>query len=472
MVRARWRAQAVVGRRRHRPHPQRPAATRPARPSSNRRSSPCGGRTDCLRGSFGRSGRSRPRWHRRPRPQSRSPVRPAGRGPDQGSAASPSADPRVRLNGRARDWRTSSPGHLGRGAGARRWWPTGAPTIRRRRIRSAVCISRTRPSTGCSAPPDPAAMLPGTEESARDRAHRRRRRGGGESRSGCAASPGTPGLTALDVELLLIALVPDLDSRFERLYGYLNDDVTRRRATVGLALELTGSASASAVARARLAPGAPLVDRALVARRGRRPAVSHPRRCGCPTAWRPTCSATTRRDPGLAGDPHRGRVVDIRGGTRTGSGARRRGSVDLRPGEGRRDGCRPWPSPRSPGPGAPALCVDLDRLGAAADPLGGRRGGRPGGVAPRRRASWRGPRSGSRPLLPRRFAALAALPLPVVLVGTSTWDPTWSDGRPAARRGAADDAGGAGRAVASRAGTSRSGQAERRSIRTSQTRRR
>jgi len=46
------------------------------------------------------------------------------------------------------------------------------------------------------------------------------------------------GLTELDVELLIIALVPDLDSRFERLYGYLNDDVTRRRATVGLALAL------------------------------------------------------------------------------------------------------------------------------------------------------------------------------------------------------------------------------------------
>jgi hypothetical protein len=48
------------------------------------------------------------------------------------------------------------------------------------------------------------------------------------------------GLTALDTEILVIALVPDLDSRFERLYGYLNDDVTRRRATIGLALALAG----------------------------------------------------------------------------------------------------------------------------------------------------------------------------------------------------------------------------------------
>ena len=44
-------------------------------------------------------------------------------------------------------------------------------------------------------------------------------------------------LTALDTEILVIALVPDLDSRFERLYGYLNDDVSRRRASVGLALQ-------------------------------------------------------------------------------------------------------------------------------------------------------------------------------------------------------------------------------------------
>ena len=51
------------------------------------------------------------------------------------------------------------------------------------------------------------------------------------------------GLTDLDVELLLAALVPDLDTRFERLYGYLNDDVTRRRASVGLALELAGAST-------------------------------------------------------------------------------------------------------------------------------------------------------------------------------------------------------------------------------------
>lgn len=71
------------------------------------------------------------------------------------------------------------------------------------------------------------------------------------------------GLSPLDVDLLLIAVAPDLDSRFERLYGYLNDDLTRRRPTVGLALELCGHAGTSA-GRFRLFPGAPLIEGGLL----------------------------------------------------------------------------------------------------------------------------------------------------------------------------------------------------------------
>ncbi|MEW2119959.1 ATP-binding protein [Streptomyces sp. NPDC005474] len=71
------------------------------------------------------------------------------------------------------------------------------------------------------------------------------------------------GLSALDLDLLLVAVAPDLDARFERLYGYLNDDLTRRRPTVGLALELCGLGGAAS-ARFRLAPGAPLVEGGLV----------------------------------------------------------------------------------------------------------------------------------------------------------------------------------------------------------------
>ncbi|WP_374114187.1 AAA family ATPase [Streptomyces sp. NK08204] len=71
------------------------------------------------------------------------------------------------------------------------------------------------------------------------------------------------GLSSLDLDLLLVAMAPDLDARFERLYGYLNDDLTRRRPTVGLALELCGLGGASP-ARFRLAPGAPLIAHGLL----------------------------------------------------------------------------------------------------------------------------------------------------------------------------------------------------------------
>lgn len=66
------------------------------------------------------------------------------------------------------------------------------------------------------------------------------------------------GLTPLDVDLLLVATAPDIDARFERLYGYLNDDLTRRRPTIGLALELCGLPAASS-GRFRFSASAPLV---------------------------------------------------------------------------------------------------------------------------------------------------------------------------------------------------------------------
>ena len=79
-----------------------------------------------------------------------------------------------------------------------------------------------------------------------------------------AAFAARTGLTRLDVEILLVALAPDLDPRFERLYGYLHDDVTRRRASIGLALRLAGAELSVASARARLDLDAPLVQAGLV----------------------------------------------------------------------------------------------------------------------------------------------------------------------------------------------------------------
>ncbi|MEU2420240.1 ATP-binding protein [Streptomyces sp. NPDC007851] len=71
-------------------------------------------------------------------------------------------------------------------------------------------------------------------------------------------------LTHLDTAVLLIALAPDLDRTFEPLYGYLNDDVGRRRATTGLALDLYGVPAHLAAARARFHPTAPLTELGLL----------------------------------------------------------------------------------------------------------------------------------------------------------------------------------------------------------------
>ncbi|MFG1951409.1 ATP-binding protein [Micromonospora sp. NPDC048830] len=79
-----------------------------------------------------------------------------------------------------------------------------------------------------------------------------------------AALARAAGLTPLDEALLLVALAPDVDSRFEQFYGYLNDDVTRRRPSVGLALRLCGLPEAAPAGRLRLAASAPLVDLALL----------------------------------------------------------------------------------------------------------------------------------------------------------------------------------------------------------------
>ncbi|MEW1720626.1 AAA family ATPase [Streptomyces sp. NPDC093109] len=72
------------------------------------------------------------------------------------------------------------------------------------------------------------------------------------------------GLGPLDTQILLVALAPDLDRTFESLYGYLNDDVTRRRATVALALELCGVPTHSAFGRSRFQPYARLLAHGLI----------------------------------------------------------------------------------------------------------------------------------------------------------------------------------------------------------------
>ena len=88
-----------------------------------------------------------------------------------------------------------------------------------------------------------------------------------------AHTPGTPlawlsqrcQLTPFDLDALIIALAPEVDLRYERLYAYLQDDVSRKRPSVDLALNLLCATAAEKMEmRRRLSPGGPLVDHHLV----------------------------------------------------------------------------------------------------------------------------------------------------------------------------------------------------------------
>jgi hypothetical protein len=69
----------------------------------------------------------------------------------------------------------------------------------------------------------------------------------------------TFGLPGFDLDVILLTLAPEIDLRYERLYAYLQDDVTRKRPTVDLALNLFASdAAEKLVLRSRFAPDAPL----------------------------------------------------------------------------------------------------------------------------------------------------------------------------------------------------------------------
>jgi ATPase family associated with various cellular activities (AAA) len=73
------------------------------------------------------------------------------------------------------------------------------------------------------------------------------------------------GLSRFDLQVVLIALAPELDLRYERLYGYLQDNVTRRRPTVDLILNLLcSSAQAKIARRVHFATDAPLIRQRLV----------------------------------------------------------------------------------------------------------------------------------------------------------------------------------------------------------------
>ncbi len=75
------------------------------------------------------------------------------------------------------------------------------------------------------------------------------------------------GLDAFALDAFLICLAPTLDLRYERLYGYLQDDVTRRRPTVNLILDLLCEPGPERLRRLRaFADDAPLLAFNLVER--------------------------------------------------------------------------------------------------------------------------------------------------------------------------------------------------------------
>lgn len=56
-------------------------------------------------------------------------------------------------------------------------------------------------------------------------------------------------LSAFELDLMLIALAPEIDLRYEKLYAYLQDDVTRKRPTVDLGLKLLCASPEEKLAR-------------------------------------------------------------------------------------------------------------------------------------------------------------------------------------------------------------------------------
>ncbi|GHO83192.1 AAA family ATPase [Dictyobacter formicarum] len=72
-------------------------------------------------------------------------------------------------------------------------------------------------------------------------------------------------LSPFDVDVLMIALAPELDLRYEQLYAYLQDDVTRKLPGVDLVLNLLCATPESKLTcLARFGPGSPLIRHGLL----------------------------------------------------------------------------------------------------------------------------------------------------------------------------------------------------------------
>ncbi|MFE6612914.1 ATP-binding protein [Amycolatopsis sp. NPDC057786] len=227
------------------------------------------------------------------------------------------------------------------------------------------------------------------------------------------------GLTGVDVELLLVALAPDLDSRFEQFYGYLNDDVTRRRATAGLALRLCGIPEASAAGRARLDADAPLITCGLLTMEEQeRPFLSRTLRV--PDRVVNHLLGDDRLAPELAGCARLGtNSADVAGADRLTRAIRGRvGLVYLREHPG--GGAEELGVAALTAAGFPALVVDAPRWQAESG-----QGELTGSLV--REALLRGAGLVLGPVDDSpRLEKLAHPAVPSILHGTGAWDPRWS----------------------------------------------
>ena len=123
------------------------------------------------------------------------------------------------------------------------------------------------------------------------------------------------GLSAGDVDALLVAAAPDLDPRFEKLYGYLHDDVSLRRASVGLAIQLSGGSPLDHEARGRFDPDAPLRSGGLLAvEEPAKPFLTRPLRV--PDRVTAYLLGNTALDPALHGALRRPMALDSAEGAR------------------------------------------------------------------------------------------------------------------------------------------------------------
>ena len=72
------------------------------------------------------------------------------------------------------------------------------------------------------------------------------------------------GLSGFDLDVILIALATELDLGYEKVFGYLQDDITCKRPSLDLALSLLCSANGRQEGRRRFNPDAPLIKSGLL----------------------------------------------------------------------------------------------------------------------------------------------------------------------------------------------------------------